>query len=263
MHQVESKKFSSNAIFGSPENPLAPGGSEQDQLLAHAQELTIRFGDTTAVDAATIGLDRGEIVGLMGASGSGKSTLARALIGRLPKGAAITSGKVWRRGRAALLAQEPALSLSPYLRAGDQVKHVAERARSGSLEKILRVFEALGLSEPARVYRAYPHELSGGEKQRVVWAQAFMRNPDFLVADEPTTALDPIRQREIVEQVTALAREQKVAVLWVSHDPHLLRAVASRMVVLDAGRVVEEGPSTQIWTEPKAAATRLLLETSQ
>lgn len=116
------------------------------------------------MEAATVGLDLEEIVGLMGASGSGKSTLARALTGRLPKGATIRSGRVLRHGRAALLAQDPALVLSPYLRAGDQVKHVAQKARSGSLEKILQIFEDLGLKEPARVYRALPNRLSGWRK---------------------------------------------------------------------------------------------------
>ncbi len=228
-------------------------------MLAQAENLTIAFGAAIAVEAASAGLDRGEIVGLMGASGSGKSTFGRALTGRLPKGATIRSGSVLRHGRAALLAQEPSLALSPYLRVGDQVKHAARTAGSGSPESILGMFESLGLGEPERVYRAYSGQLSGGERQRVVWAQALLRNPDFLVADEPTTALDPILQRELVERVARIAAERKVGVLWLSHDPHLLRAVASRLIVMDAGRIVEDGPTGRVWREQRAGATRRLI----
>jgi ABC-type glutathione transport system ATPase component len=184
------------------------------------------------------------------------------LLGHLPPGAAILSGSITRYGRAALIPQEPALALSPFLRAGVQVRDCA-RDNGTSRPAILDLFARLGLDQPERIERSYPHQLSGGQQQRVAWAQALIQRPALLIADEPTTALDPIRQQELASLITALAREQGCAILWISHDPHLLRALTSRLAVMHEGRFVELGPTAEVLDHPTQPHTRLLCEASR
>lgn len=227
------------------------------------QNATVAYGENIAVRGVSFTLARGEIAGLLGVSGSGKSTLARALLGRLPAGARLVAGTVERGGTAALIPQEPALSLSPYLRAGEQVRHCAGRRNGGGEAAILELFAHLGLPDPPRILRSYPHQLSGGQQQRVAWAQALIQSPDLLLADEPTTALDTIRQRELVRLVTAAARSRGCAVLWISHDLNLLAAVAPRLLALEAGRLVEDGPAGEILARPSSAHVRALLEAAR
>lgn len=226
------------------------------------QDVTVAYGENIAVRGVSFSLGRGEIAGLLGVSGSGKSTLARTLLGKLPGGARLVAGTVERMGTAALIPQEPALSLSPYLRAGEQVRRCAGR-RHGGEARILELFAELGLPDPPRILRAYPHQLSGGQQQRVAWAQALIQSPDLLLADEPTTALDTIRQRELVTLVTAAARSRGCAVLWISHDLNLLAAVAPRLLVLESGRLVEDGPAGEILTRPSSPHVRALIEATR
>jgi ABC-type glutathione transport system ATPase component len=232
------------------------------ETMIEIRNLTISYGGEPVVANVSWRIDAGTVAGLLGASGSGKSTLGRAIMGRLPMGARTLTGTIHRNGSAALIPQEPALSLNPYLRAGDQVAHCALPRRVGR-EAILSLFTSLGLEEPERIFRCYPHQLSGGQQQRVAWAQALVQEPAFLVADEPTTALDPILQRELALTVTALAREKQTTVLWISHDPHLLGEVATSIGVLRAGRLVEQGEARTILREPQHDYTRAFLDAAQ
>jgi ABC-type glutathione transport system ATPase component len=197
---------------------------------------------------------------LLGVSGSGKSTLGRVLLGKPPEGAAVVSGGVDRKGVAALVPQEPSLSLNPYLQAGEQVRHCSP---TSSAAEIQQLFGQLGLERPSEVFGRYPHQLSGGQQQRVVWAQALIRKPEFLVADEPTSALDSILQREIAETAAGLVRSSGCSVLWISHDPILLAAICSRILVMHAGRIVEDDTPHNILSNPKTPMTRRLIEAAR
>lgn len=231
-------------------------------LVAETHDLTIGYRGHAVVRQASWSIQAGEIAGLLGVSGSGKSTFGRALLGRLPPGAAIFSGRFTRQGRAALIPQEPALALSPFLRAGVQVRDCTPDPGT-SRSAILELFARLGLDQPERIERSYPHQLSGGQQQRVAWAQALIQRPALLIADEPTTALDPIRQRELASLITGLAREQGCAILWISHDPHLLRAITSRLAVMHEGRFVEQGTTADVLDHPAQPYTRQLCEASR
>lgn len=232
--------------------------------VVQAEQLTVAYGASPAVRDVSLALAEGEIAGLLGVSGSGKSTLARALLGRLPPGARIARGRVERNGAAALIPQEPALSLSPFLRAGDQIRHcAAARAIPAGNAELAALLAQLGLPDPERILGAYPHQLSGGQRQRVAWAQALVQRPALLLADEPTTALDSMRQRELVSLVNTAVSARGCAVLWISHDPALLGAVASRILVMDAGRLVEDGPTPEVLASPGSAILQRLLEATR
>jgi ABC-type glutathione transport system ATPase component len=222
-----------------------------------AINLTVAYGERIAVRQVSLSLQSHEIGGLLGVSGSGKSTLGRVLMGKPPGGASVLAGTVERQGLAALIPQEPSLSLNPYLQAGEQVRHCAPRC---SVDEIVELFGRLGLENAAAIYRRYPYQLSGGQQQRVAWAQALIRRPDFLVADEPTTAVDSILQREIADAVTETVRNSGCALLWISHDPHLLASLCERIFVMDGGRIVEEDTAYNIVSNPKTPMTRRLLE---
>ena len=228
--------------------------------------------------AALAGIDfalmAGESVALVGRSGSGKSTLALALLGLLPAGARVRGQLEWRggtlaaggrthaalRGRAiGYVPQEAAASLNPYLRAGRQVGEAI--IGIGGAERRARVRELLlraALDRPDAVARRYPHELSGGQCQRVAIACAAANDPDLLIADEPTSSLDPIAAAEITALLVRLSRARGGALMLVTHDL-AAAAAADRMVVLDGGRIVEAGPPGSLLANPRAAATRDLV----
>jgi len=222
----------------------------------------------------------GEIVGILGESGSGKSTLALSMLGLLPKscdvtGAILFEGKdllplsesEWeaiRGARIAMVFQDPGLSLSPVMTAGDQIAEVLRahqphkaKERRQQVEAIL---EDVGLSQVDRIYRAYPHQLSGGELHRVAIAQALACCPDVIIADEPTRSLDGTRQAEILELLGKTARKAGCALIFITHNPALLAGFADRVLVMYAGRIVEEGPVSQAFRRPLHPYTKGLLQ---
>ena len=231
-------------------------------MVITTQDLTIGYGGNAVVRQVSLSIAEGEIVGLLGISGSGKSTLARALLGKLPPGARILSGTVQCAGHAALIPQEPSLALNPFLRAGEQIAHCA-RHRPFDPRSVPELLVQLGLPEPERICRSYPHQLSGGQQQRVAWAQALIQRPALLIADEPTTALDTILQRELTDLVLALARREGCAVLWISHDSHLLAAICNRLLVMQAGELIEQGDPRQVLQNPRHAHTAALCEAAR
>jgi peptide/nickel transport system ATP-binding protein len=224
----------------------------------------------------------GGAVGLVGASGSGKSLTALALLGLLPEGVRRTGGTIrWRgetdlatlrepelrrfRGRRiGFVFQDPQSALNPVLRVGRQLMevleiHRPELDRAARVAECARAFAEVGLPEPAAIGRRYPHELSGGQRQRVLIAIALAGRPELLIADEPTTALDASIQLQVVELLDRLRRERGLAILWISHDLLLLRARADHVVVMQQGRVVEEGPPERLWARPQHAHTAELV----
>ena len=223
-----------------------------------------------------------EIIGLLGESGSGKSTLALSIMGLLPakarvRGSILLSnaahpeedllrlderrGKKIRGAKVAMIFQEPSLALSPVMRVGDQIAEVL-RAHGRSTEKknIESILRRVRLADADRVYRAYPHQLSGGELHRIVIAQALACKPDLVIADEPTRSLDVTVQKEILQVLREVNRESGSALIFITHNPALLVDFADRAMVMYAGRIVEDGSVAEVFRRPLHPYTKALLQ---
>lgn len=253
------------------------------QEVLRVENLTVRIGSRNSLEAVTdvsFTLTKGECFALVGESGCGKSLTALSLMRLLPEGVHAQSGKVILSGtnlmaltegemqsvrgaKIAMIFQEPATSLNPVMTVGDQIveavrlHEAADRktARARALEWLRRV----GLDEPERRLSAFPHELSGGQKQRVMIAMALACEPDVLVADEPTTALDVTRQAQILDLLKELGKEKGVAILLITHDLALVRRYADRVALMYAGNIVESAPVKDFFERPLHPYAQLLL----
>jgi peptide/nickel transport system ATP-binding protein len=224
-----------------------------------------------ALDGATLTVSAGETVGIVGESGSGKSTLGSAVGGLLPSSARISGGvirvdgaavdrlrpkelRALRRDRLGFVFQEPIGSLDPTMRVGKQVA-LALRGRGDVLYHLERV----RLSDPARVARSYPHQLSGGMAQRVAIAMAMACEPEILVADEPTAALDAQIRDDVLDVIFSLAAESGTTILWLSHDLPAVGKRCARIAVMYGGRVVESGTAADVLGAPRHPYTAALV----
>lgn len=233
-----------------------------------------------ALDALSIEVHPGEIVGILGESGCGKSTLASALLRLLAPHAKCEGGTILVRGRdllnlserelrairgreMSLIPQDPALSLNPVMTAGSQVGEVlrahlplnAQQRR----KRVMELFREVGFDHPEEIYSAYPHQLSGGQRQRIAIAQAVACRPALLIADEPTSKLDATLQAEIVALLLQIRRQHGTAILVISHDPASFAGFADRIAVMYAGRIVEVGSSAEIFSRPLHPYTQALV----
>ena len=237
--------------------------------------------DIDVVDEVDLSLAPGEVVGLVGESGSGKTTIGTALLAYARPGAEIDAGEVllegedvlsrpWReirelRGtRIAYMPQDPAAALNPSIRIGRQLVELVELRGMGTaasrLEDARRGLREVGLPDDDEFLRRYPHQLSGGQVQRVALAMAFMPRPEVLVLDEPTTGLDVTTQGMVLETMAQLCETHGVAALYVTHDLAVIANIADRVAVMYAGRIVELGPREAIFTDPRHPYTRALLD---
>jgi peptide/nickel transport system ATP-binding protein len=222
----------------------------------------------------------GEVRGLVGESGAGKSMLGRAVLGLLPANAAVTAGTInfegrdllamkesERRGllgrRIALIPQDPMTSLNPVKRVGTQIaillRHHLALSKRDALARATELLAEVAIREPRRVLDLYPHEISGGMRQRVLIAIAFACDPALVIADEPTTALDVTVQRQVLQLVERLRRRHGAAVLFVTHDLGVVAKLCRTISVLHAGRVLEEGETADVLVRPRHPYTRALL----
>ncbi len=221
----------------------------------------------------------GEVHGLVGESGGGKTMLARAVAGVLPEGVRVTAGRIGFAGQdvlalpprsrrallghsIAMILQNPSAALNPVLRVERQLAEVLRaqgRSRAEARDTALDWLERVQIRDPARVLGQYPHELSGGMCQRIVIAMAFACQPQLIIADEPTTALDVTVQLEVLRLIRQLQRESGVAVLFVTHDLGVVAKLCDRMSVLFAGRVLECGSVAEVFARPAHAYTAALL----
>ena len=241
------------AIFGksgrhSPLDRVEIGRIEElmAKTAVRAEGLTIGYGESIAVAGVSIELPVGEVVGLTGVSGSGKSTLGRALAGVLGPEACVMGGEVNRLVKTGFVPQEPVLWLSPYLQVGGQVMDYVNRSgKPCPMDLVMDTFLRLGLKDPARIFSSYPHELSGGQLQRIAWAQTLVSEPKFIIADEPTTALDSILQREILQMVVTEVMSSRCGILWISHDLNLLQALGGRILAMEGGTICEDEATVQ------------------
>jgi len=234
----------------------------------------------TALNAVNLDVRPGETHALVGESGSGKSTLAWAIMRYLPRNAHSLSGRIMLSGedlltktqgqmeslrgrRVAMVFQDPSSSLNPTMRMGDQIAEVLVRHQGLSQEAAWAEGEAAltrtGITRPAEIMRRYPHQASGGEKQRVVIASAFACNPELIIFDEPTTALDILTAQQILDLFLRLRAETGVAALYISHDLGLVSRIADRVSVIHRGEIVESGKAHDVFRAPKDDYTRKLM----
>jgi len=239
-----------------------------------------RAGVARAVDGVSFSLQRGEILGLVGESGSGKSVTGFSIIGLIDPPGAIVGGRILFQGedlaskdeealrrlrgrRIAMIFQDPMMTLNPVLRVDTQmVEAIRAHEQVSIAAAAARAREALvavGIPAPDERLKAYPHQLSGGMRQRVAIAIALLHKPDLIIADEPTTALDVTIQAQILELVQRLCRESGTALIWISHDLAVVAALAQRVCVMYAGRIIESGLVDEVIDHPQHPYTRGLI----
>jgi peptide/nickel transport system ATP-binding protein len=242
--------------------------------------LKVAIGDANVLRGASLDVQPGEVRGLVGESGAGKSMLGRAVLGLLPANATITSGHIAFEGRdllamreaerrsllgrrIALIPQDPMTSLNPVKRVGAQIasllRHHLNLSKRAALDRATELLTEVAIREPERVLSLYPHEISGGMRQRVLIAMAFACDPSLVIADEPTTALDVTVQRQVLQLVERLRLRHGSAVLFITHDLGVVAKICRSMTVLHAGRVLEEGETAEVLVRPHHAYTRALL----
>ena len=254
------------------------------EKLLSVQDLHTSFftdaGEVQAVNGVNFELDRGEILGIVGESGSGKSVTAYSIMQILADTGKIVGGRIlykgedlstWNdkqmqnfRGKAcSIIFQDPMTSLNPVFTIGNQMKeavvlHTDKRGKVAD-ERVIELLELVGINEPRKRVRQYPFELSGGMRQRVMIAMALACEPDILIADEPTTALDVTIQAQILELIQELQKKMGMAVILVTHDLGVIADMCDNIVVMYGGRICERGTAREIFYNPKHEYTRGLL----
>lgn len=255
-----------------------------DAPVLEVRDLVTRFhtegGIVRAVSGISYSLAQGEALALVGESGSGKTVAALSVLGLVPHPGVVEGGeallhgrdlldltdRAWRdvRGRqVAMIFQDPLTSLNPVLTIGRQMteilRHHLDLPREAANRRAAELLERVGIPDAISRLSDYPHQLSGGQRQRVMIAIALSCEPDVLIADEPTTALDVTVQAQIVELVKELRRDLGMAVLWITHDLALVAGLVDRVAVMYAGRIVEIAPVDRLFSQPRHPYTRGLL----
>jgi len=246
-------------------------------------EYTSHRAAIRVLDDVSLSIEAGEVLGLVGESGSGKSSLAAAIMRLLPANARESGGPIRLCGddlramkssqlrtirgqRIAMVFQDPSSALNPTLTLGRQVSEVMETHRgldpAAARTEAIALLRHVEIQDPQALFRRYPHEASGGEKQRVVIAAAFACHPDLILLDEPTTALDVLTGARILELFHRLRAEIGMAALYISHDLALVSRVADRIAVIRSGQILEEQPARKIFRNPRTSYTRLLAESA-
>ncbi|MFN3942075.1 MAG: ABC transporter ATP-binding protein [Flavobacterium sp.] len=255
------------------------------QSILQIQNLSIGFGSEnqyrTVLHEINWELFSNEILGIVGESGSGKSVGCFAIAGLLPaKKARITQGKIllegidlyaqtekeWQQLRGkhiGMVFQEPMSALNPSMTCGRQIEEVlvqhTQLAKTEIKNKVLQLLEQVKLPYPERIYQSYPHQISGGQKQRVVIAMAIACEPKILIADEPTTALDVTVQREILDLLVEIKKKMGMSIVFISHDLSLVANFSDRVLIMQHGKIVEQGVTQQVFQHPKEIYTKALL----
>lgn len=249
--------------------------------ILEVNDLTVSFGSTQILRGVTFGVEEGKTLGVVGESGCGKSMTSLALMGMVPKPGKATSGSIklagrellglkeseWRKVRGskiALVMQDPFTSLNPMMTVGSQIAEslIVHRGIKGrkAWDRAVELLHQVGVPVPEASASKYPHQMSGGQRQRVVIAIAFACQPELLIADEPTTALDVTLQAQILRLLRELQEREGTAVIFISHDIQAVGSIAHDVAVFYAGRVVEMGSAEQVLRTPAMPYTKALLK---
>ena len=252
--------------------------------ILEVKDLAVEFrtdaGQVQAVRGISLQLEKGRTLAVVGESGSGKSVTGRAIMGILAENARVTSGSILFEGkdllrlserqlcairgdRIAMVFQDPLSSLDPVMRIGKQITEVSRLklglSRRAAKEKALELLREVGIRDPERCFYQFPHQLSGGMRQRIVIAIALAADPEILICDEPTTALDVTIQAQILELLARLKQQRHLSMLFITHDFGVVANVADEIAVMYAGRIAEYGTSREIFYDPRHPYTRALL----
>ncbi|MFC2075549.1 ABC transporter ATP-binding protein [candidate division KSB1 bacterium] len=266
-------------------NGRSLSGSPAEEFLLQVQELRTHFhtpeGVVKAVDGVSFEVGRGEIIGLVGESGCGKSVTALSILGLVPEPQGrLAGGRIWfdqvdlttldrrqmraiRGNRIAMVFQEPMTSLNPVFTLGEQIAEIYMEhyglSRGEGLRKAKRMLERLGIPSPDRRIHEYPHHISGGMRQRVMIAMALACDPELIIADEPTTALDVTVQAQIIAEMRELQQSSKTSIILITHNLGIVAETAERVIVMYAGKLVEESDVVPLFREPLHPYTSGLL----
>jgi ABC-type glutathione transport system ATPase component len=253
--------------------------------LLDIRELTVRYApnasrEVLGLAGVSLTVGAGEVLGILGESGSGKSTLAAALLRLLPSNAQST-GTAMLDGRdllalparqfrelcgcrISLISQDPAVSLNPVMKVGTQISEVLRAHlpmnRSERSARVRELLGELGFPDADRIASRYPHQLSGGQRQRVAIAQAIACRPALVIADECTSKLDAILERQVIDSMSEIVGRNRTTLLWITHDPATLAGFADRTAVVDHGRVIELGATEEVFRRPQHPYTQELIE---
>ena len=237
------------------------------------------YDSRTLVNNISFDIEKGEAIGVVGESGSGKTLSALSILGLLPRGVQISSGSIVYNGNdlvtsnsetlrsirgreISMIYQDPMTALNPVMKLGDQLREVIDSHQPKSPDinqMIFGAFKEVGIPDPDRAFHSYPHEFSGGMRQRVMIAMALILSPELLIADEPTTALDVTIQQQILALVLEERRKRNMSMLWITHDLGVVANLVDKVVVMYAGRIVETGSVERIFKEPQHPYTAGLL----
>lgn len=254
------------------------------ECLLSVQDLYTSFktdsGEVSAVNGVSFNIDAGEMLGIVGESGSGKSVSAYSIMQILADNGRIKSGHIYYKGEdlttwdekqmrsfrgkcASIIFQDPMTSLNPVFTIGNQINEAirlhTDKTGDQIKKRAIEMLEMVGINEPEKRYRQYPFELSGGMRQRVMIAMALACEPDVLIADEPTTALDVTIQAQILDEIQRLQRQMGMAVVLVTHDLGVIADMCDNIIVMYGGRVCERGTADEIFYNPKHEYTKGLL----
>lgn len=254
------------------------------KAVVRVEDLTVRFGETVAADSVNLEVYPGEILGIVGESGSGKSVTALTMMGLVSDSAVVETGRItfgdtvlaeagrlkdkmlyrsYQGERMSMIFQEPMTSLNPTKKVGAQVEEMlilhTDLAKEERRKKVCDRFAEVGLKEPEKLYGCYPHQLSGGMRQRVMIAMATILHPDLIVADEPTTALDVTIQNQVIELLRRINETEKNAMIFITHDLNLAKRICNRVVVMKNGKVVESGDTKEVFEHPEDEYTKRLV----
>ncbi|HEU4918083.1 MAG TPA: ABC transporter ATP-binding protein [Acidimicrobiia bacterium] len=257
-----------------------PAGERLLEVRGLKTHFDTRQGVVKAVDGADFHVDRGEVLGLVGESGCGKSVTSLSIMGLVPKPGRVVAGEILFGGKniadmnasevrdlrgehIAMIFQQPTSALNPVFRAGAQIQEVFELHRDWSSEveeeKVIEMLVKVGIPDPKRRAASYPHELSGGMAQRIMIAMALACEPELLIADEPTTALDVTIQAQILDLIRDLQQKSSTAVILITHDLGIVAEMADRVAVMYAGEIVEEADVRTIFRNPLHPYTKGLI----
>ena len=255
----------------------------KENTILEVKDLSVAFGGRTVVEHLSYTLERGKTLGIVGESGSGKSVSSLALMGLLPKQATITGTAMLdgtdlltldeegfrniRGRRISMIFQEPMTSLNPVQKCGEQVLEMMRAHPNEELgmrneelkQHVIELFNEVLLPRPEKIFDSYPHEISGGQKQRVMIAMALINEPDIIIADEPTTALDVTVQKTILDLLRDLQHRRGISIIFITHDLGVISQIADDILVMYRGKTIEQGPATEILHHPQQPYTQGLL----